>query len=166
MSEAIRHVIGVDPGVSGAIVFVQCEGATRVLSLECFDVPTTTQSVGGKRRKRLDIAALDGLLNGLRGAEAWVEEVHSMPRDGPVGAFAFGFTTGAMHAALTSNGCRIHTVTPTVWKAALGVSKDKASSILRARQVLPRWADTFVRNKDGRAEAALIAVYGVAIGAT
>ena len=55
-------------------------------------------------------------------------------------------------------------VAPLKWKRALGVPADKDGARARASQLLPAHAGLWCRVKDdGRAEAALIAYYGVTV---
>jgi len=52
-------------------------------------------------------------------------------------------------------------VTPSKWKAHFGLTRDKGVSRGMAMQRFPEYAEKFKRVKDdGRAEAALIALYG------
>jgi crossover junction endodeoxyribonuclease RuvC len=52
-------------------------------------------------------------------------------------------------------------VIPQTWKKALGVPADKNAARARACQLFPNMASKFARVKDdGRAEAALIALFG------
>lgn len=164
-----RRIVGIDPGASGAIAYLRLYGLTP-MEFHVWDMPTTLIAVSGKNRRRIDINALfnlpvfDPSHQTIWMDEAWVEDVHSMPTDGPVQAFSFGFATGLIHGVLHGWDMEPRTVAPAVWKGAMGVTKDKATSIARAKAVLPKWADQFTKSKDGRAEAALIAVYGAAMG--
>ena len=63
--------------------------------------------------------------------------------------------------AVTGHGYEVHYVTPAVLKKHFKLSRDKGVSRSRASQRSPEAADRFTRVKDeGRAEAALIALYG------
>jgi hypothetical protein len=52
-------IIGVDPGLSGAIAFVDPAAPTIV---ETVDIPVHMLSRGGKKKRELDIAGLIGVL--------------------------------------------------------------------------------------------------------
>jgi hypothetical protein len=53
-------------------------------------------------------------------------------------------------------------VHPRTWKRALGVPREKDGARARASQLLPAHAHLWpLKKHDGRAEAALIATYGV-----
>jgi hypothetical protein len=51
-------------------------------------------------------------------------------------------------------------VTPSVWKSSLRLSKDKNASLHKARLMFPA-AELHLAKHDGRAEALLIAQYGL-----
>jgi crossover junction endodeoxyribonuclease RuvC len=51
-------------------------------------------------------------------------------------------------------------VTPAVWKRSYGLSRDKHASLFKARLMFPA-ADLHLAKHDGRAEALLIAQYGL-----
>jgi crossover junction endodeoxyribonuclease RuvC len=63
--------------------------------------------------------------------------------------------------ALAAHQVPVQYVTPAKWKKYFGLSKNKGSSRGLAIQRFPQVSDKFSRVKDdGRAEAALIALYG------
>ena len=91
----------------------------------------------------------------------WIEDVHSMPRQGVASAFKFGRAFGTVIGVVGGAGIPINYVTPGKWKRALGLSSDKTACRRRAQELWPQQAHLFARVKDdGRAEAALIALYG------
>ena len=85
-----------------------------------------------------------------------------MPKDGAVQAFAFGKATGGVLGVLAGLEVPTLEVRPAVWKVLMGVPADKNTSRAMAQKLFPRYAEKFKRVKDdGRAEAALMAQYGV-----
>jgi crossover junction endodeoxyribonuclease RuvC len=75
--------------------------------------------------------------------------------------FRFGETYGATQMAVAAHAMPIHYVTPAKWKGHFKLSRDKGVSRSVAIQRFPKNAADFSRVKDdGRAEAALIALYG------
>jgi crossover junction endodeoxyribonuclease RuvC len=77
------------------------------------------------------------------------------------GPFKFGQVCGAMQAFAVAHFIKIKLVNPAHWKRVMGVTADKDSSRQRASQLFPRYAQLWSRRKnDGRAEAALIAIFG------
>lgn len=149
-------VIGIDPGFSGAIALYNPE--TRWLGIH--DMPV---SPGPKGKTELLHGALFRIL-GVEAAEVWVEQVGAMPGQGVSSMFRFGQTVGAIHMAVAANGHPLRLVTPAKWKAHFRLCKDKGAARGLAAQRFPASAHAFARVRDdGRAEAALIALYGVEI---
>jgi crossover junction endodeoxyribonuclease RuvC len=88
-----------------------------------------------------------------------------MPGQGVTSSFNFGFTTGVIHGIIAACGIEIRTVSPQVWKRhfrLLGQPKD--ASRAEASRRLPQFANLWPLMKhDGRAEAALLAIYGATL---
>lgn len=150
-------IIGIDPGLSGAIGVVDPEG--RLFAV--WDTPTITVDVGGKPRRRIDLLALANLLLPFRDARVFIEHVGPSPRDSKAGTFAFGRAFGQIEGICAGFEPRL--ITPVVWKRAMGVpGSDKNLSRAKAAELFPDDAHRFARVKDdGRAEAALLALYGL-----
>ena len=92
---------------------------------------------------------------------AVLEQVSAMPGQSAPATFRFGQGYGAIEMALAAHQIPVKYVTPSVWKKHFKLSKDKGASRGLATRHFPQHADAFARVKDdGRAEAALIALYG------
>lgn len=156
------YVLGIDPGVKGAMVLVRYNPANRSSTIEgVHEIPTRSASLSKSTyRKEVDAAALSSLMRVLSTVvdKCYLEDVHSLPRDGHVGAFSFGQTKGIIRGVLASCYIDCALVSPSVWKLALGLSSDKNSSLNLARKI---WRDNEFGNNDNMAEAALLALYGV-----
>jgi crossover junction endodeoxyribonuclease RuvC len=165
-------VLGVDPGLTGAIA--RYEPATGDLRIE--DVPTFSLPKAGKNRSEVDLMSLARIVDDMVGAEVvstvvFIEQVNAMPSIpgkngerrsmGAQSAFNFGKTAGVLLGVCAAHFLRIEQVAPRTWKTALKVPAAKDGARARASQMLPRHTHLWTRVKDdGRAEAALIAVYG------
>lgn len=153
-------VIGIDPGLDGAIAFLEPDGA----SVEVLAMPTLHEGVGSKVRRRVDLWRLHEILANMKraGADtAIVEKVSSQPNDGHIQAFAFGWSAGVVSMGLACVKLRTVYVSPITWKRALKLGKDKELSRLRASQLFPEDAAQWkLKGDDGKAEAVLIAWYG------
>ncbi len=150
-----KFILGVDPGFTGAIALLSLE--TGVLNI--VDMPVVT---GTKGRTEID---LPGLLTLTRptvpGVLAVLEFVAARPGQGAPATFRFGQGYGALQMAMAAHKIPVQYVTPAKWKKHFGLSKDKGASRGLANQRFPHNAEEFRRVKDdGRAEAALIALYG------
>ena len=121
----------------------------------------------GKKRLRVDPVIAHALLAGvLAPATITIEHVGPMPRDGAVSAFSFGHAFAVVEtvAALVAANVTAK-VPPRTWKHAFGLRSNKGESRALASRLLPEAAANFARVKDdGRAEAALLAIYGALKG--
>ena len=149
-------LIGIDPGVSGAIAFLYDDGQVRV-----FDMPVMALSA---KKQQVNSAALADLIrpsmNHQGTMTAYVEQVHSMPGQGVAAMFNFGTSYGVIKGVLATLQIPMVLVTPHSWKKRAGlIGKDKDASRTLAQQLYP--AAPLGRKKDvGRADAILIARFG------
>jgi crossover junction endodeoxyribonuclease RuvC len=148
-------ILGVDPGLSGAIALLTPGGEFERVD----DLPVVRE----RSLSWIDGARLQGLLmEALRGrsARAIVERVGVMPAQGSVSGYTLGLVVGSLLAILQARQVAIELVTPQTWKRDLGlVNADKQASVDRARLMFP--LAPLDRVKDhGRAEALLIAAWG------
>lgn len=151
-------ICGIDPGLSGAIAYLSD-------TVKVYDMPVTPHTMGnGTVRRRIDMQTLASIFELHEGSVSLtvIEEVGAMPKDGPVQAFSFGKSAGAVEMGAVFSGGKRVTVRPSVWKMALGLGgEDKNASRRLAIKLFPAYAPLFARVKDdGRAEAALLAYYG------
>ena len=141
-------ILGVDPGKDGAL-------AVWAPALGLVDVHDMPDATG---------AALGALVRELvsdyepeRFRVAVVEDVHSMPKQGVRSVWTFALGHGSVLGALGALSIPVQLVSPSVWKGAMGLGKDKNASRQRAIEMWPSEAKRFARVKDdGRAEAALL----------
>jgi crossover junction endodeoxyribonuclease RuvC len=76
--------------------------------------------------------------------------------------FRFGYGAGAIEGVLAGLGIEVVLVAPTVWKPAMRLGSDKGRARAEAQRLFPALASLFGRVRDdGRAEAALLGLYGV-----
>jgi crossover junction endodeoxyribonuclease RuvC len=156
------RVVGIDPGSTGALAFLTLSAGLPV-ALECLDIPTLR--IG--RRTHLDAYALAREIDARLTADdeplaaAIIEQAGVRPQNGRIGAATFWLGLGILRGILAAHFVPIETASPAGWKAALRVAEGKDASRLRASAIFPSWAGQWSRAKDhGRAEAALIALYG------
>ena len=159
--------IGIDPGASGALALYDAE-ANRIVKL--YDMPTHTITVSGKQRKRIDEHGLDRIVSEMQPfwpALCAIEDVHSMPKQGVASAFSFGKAAGCVEQAAVCHNLPVSLVDPAAWKRAMGLTKDKDSCRRAASRLIPSAAHHWpLKCHDGRAEAALLALYASRIYAT
>ena len=114
--------------------------------------------------RRVDASLLASIIREL-GCEGWlqayVELVHAMPKQGTVSIASFMKGAGIIEGVLAGLQIPTTLVIPQRWQKFMGVAKGKDAARARAAQLLPKYAGVFSRKKDdGRADAALIALYG------
>lgn len=154
--------LAVDPGLTGAVA----EYNTVTDHLVVHDMPVTEREFSGKKRKVMDEEATVRLISG---ASLWathfiIERVGGMPGQSGPGAFTFGYGCGVLMTAARCNGFIIERVEPSRWKAALRVPADKNRARERASELMPKWSHLWpLKKHDGRAEAALLALYGAKV---
>lgn len=162
----MRPVIGIDPGISGAIA-IRGEDPSES---QVWDLPTLTD---GKTR-RINAVALADLMRTIvieySPEEVRIEKVNAMPpRRGPDGRqrsagaqsmFNFGRSAGVLDGICGALQLPVQYVTPQKWKKRAGlIGKDKDEARTRALELYPHLE--LHRKKDvGRADAILIAHYG------
>jgi hypothetical protein len=112
----------------------------------------------------VDCATLARRVAQIGPAVAIVERVSAMPGQSVSSTFKFGQSYGAALGILAALQIRTHLVAPAVWKKYFRLDSDKEKSRAAALRMFPATAHYFSRKKDhGRAEAALLAVYGASL---
>lgn len=137
-------VIGIDPGKTGALCAME---AGRIVDL--IDMPEDVRAVA----------------RWLRPARAFLEKVGGLPGQSAPAAFNFGHHCGQLEMILNWQVGEPTLVRPQRWKGDLRVPRDKKLSRARASELLPAEAHRWPLVKhDGRAEAAMIALWGELYG--
>lgn len=138
----MTYYLGIDPGKQGALCVLDDDGMT----VQAHDMPDTT-------------AALHDLVAGLPMIKAALLEKPFFPRMiGINNAVKIAQAYGTLTGALAWRSIPVREITPSDWKAKLGLSSVKAASREKATMYFPDNADQWKRAKDdGRAEAALLA---------
>lgn len=154
-------VLGIDPGLSGGLALVascgpHSDGRPRLLAVT--DVPTT----GEKAKRRVDVAAVLEFVRRHPPDHAVIERAQAMPDQGASSGFVYGRAVGALEACVDGLMIPSTVIESSAWKKAHGLLKrQKEDSRQRAVNLFPG-APGFERKLDhNRAEAALIAWYGV-----
>lgn len=160
-------LVGVDPGLTGAIALVDEDRAIGVWDMPiagagthrtvsaplladvmdvCLDEANSLIHVLSERYSRLSVA---------------IEKVHAMPAQGVSSTFRFGQSLGVVEGILGAKRMPVKYVTPNKWKRYWNlIGKDKDAARARALEVYPEMADRLKRRSDcGRADALLIAGY-------
>lgn len=174
----MKYVIGVDPGLSGAIA-VYDTSAKALLWVK--DLPLIPQIAPRKgqnpykkasTRREIDAYHLATTIDSIAKETllAVVEDVSAMTYtnkrgekrgQGAAASFTFGRVHGQVLGILACCMIPISLVRPAVWKSLMNLSSDKELSRRRATELFPWNGHEFRRKKDdGRAEAALLSYFG------
>ena len=157
-----RVVLGIDPGSkSGAAAIIEYTSSDSATQAIAIDLPIVKK--GGS--SRVSPVGFNQWLQSLNymPTEAWLEDVHSMPRDGVKSAFAFGHSLGAVEGVIAALSIPYYFVTPTKWqKVILERTAGKNHEFIRAAAVRMFPEVNLQLKKDhNRAAALLIAFYGL-----
>lgn len=151
--------VGVDPGLTGAIAFLQADRHGQVADMEVYDIPTFKISRNDRNNThQLNLHVTQTLFR-RPVAYGVIEQVNSMPKQGIASAFTFGRVYGQLEAMVAGAGIPYELIQPQQWKTRFKLNgKDKDASREKATRLFPMAAERFARSKDdGRAEAALLA---------
>lgn len=156
-------IIGIDPGMSGAICLLTADGKIDKI----YDMPVFDLGGKGKVRRMVNADKVAEWLDCFRGREnvkAFIEKAQSMKGQGVASMFGYGVSYGMLLGILAACQIPRTPVTPQAWKKVMMQGLDKSSKDAarsKATQLWPDKADLFERAKDEhRAEAALIAYFG------
>lgn len=152
-------VIGIDPGIQGAIAFL---GGDEYGYLVIHDMPILKISRGTKTKSVIDIGRMTDIINlNVTQTHVFIEMAGARPENGGASSFTNGKNYGVLLGVIGYAGIPVTEVSPAKWKKSLQVPSDKDAARFRASQLLPRHATQWpLKKHDGRAEAALIALYG------
>lgn len=139
------RLLGIDPGKQGALAVLDA----AEWQVTTHDMPDT---IGGRRDLLSEIGRVD---------VAWVERPFYPRMIGVTNAAKIAEGFGILLACLDFAGIPTRLVDPSAWKKNMRLGSDKAASRQLASMTWPDCADQWKLAKhDGRAEAALIALYG------
>ena len=152
------YMCGIDPGLTGAVAVLDAHGTLEALA----DTPTLSLKVQRGMRQVYDVPGMVELLRPYAGQQChvYIEESQAMPGQGTRSMLTIGFGYGLWLGILASLALPYTAVRPAVWKRSMGLSSDKEASRFRAMQLYPG-ADLRLKKHHGRAEALLLAAYGL-----
>ena len=151
-------VVGIDPGLSGAIAIVEDKKV-----LDIFDMPVMAE--GKKNKRQLNSAQLVSIIkNNIKKEEevvVVVEQVNAMPGQGVTSMFNFGQSFGAIKGVCAALDLPIFFVRPSKWKKYFElINSSKDSSRTKVIEMYPSLSDQLTKKKDvNKSDAILIARY-------
>ena len=150
--------IGIDPGVSGAIV-VLYNGQPS----DAYRMPI--MKIG--KSSRVNASALAAMLRPYSASyvpvQVCVEQVGAMPGQGVSSMFSFGHSCGVIAGVLGAFEIPVTYITPQMWKMRAHLTnKDKDAARSLAIQMWPHWRELDKKGQgQALADAALLARYGL-----
>ena len=151
-------IIGIDPGISGAISVLENKKI-----LEVYDTPTMIE--GKKNKRQINSAQVTNIikerLNNEKEVIVVVEQVNAMPGQGVTSMFNFGQSFGVIKGICAALSLPIYFVRPSKWKKHFNLIKtNKDASRTKVIEAYPEISNKLHRKKDSnRADAILIALY-------
>lgn len=155
------HIIGIDPGLSGAVAILGANGVYLALH----DTPSIHVPKVGARKAHNDYhaGAMTAILEPyaeLADTHVFIEDSQAMPGQGLSSTWKTGYGFGLWVGIICSLGMRYDRIRPVKWKKSLGLTSEKEHCRARAIELFQR-APLSRRCDHGRAEALLIAWYGL-----
>ena len=153
-------IIGIDPGISGSICFLQDGKIVDVV-----EMPTMTE--GKKNKKQVNGSQIVNEISekikelDKREIKVVIEQVWAMPGEGVTSMFNFGQSFGILKGICSSMQLPMYFVRPAKWKKYFNlINSEKDASRTRAIEIFPYFSNQLSRKKDSnKADAILIASF-------
>ena len=153
-------IIGIDPGISGSICFLEYGIINDVL-----EMPTMTE--GKKNKKQVNGSQIYNEISlriktyEKKNIKVVIEQVSAMPGQGVTSMFNFGQSFGILKGICSAMQLPIYFVRPAKWKKYFNlINSEKDASRTRAIEIFPYFSSNLSKKKDSnKADAILIASY-------
>ena len=153
-------IVGIDPGIAGAICFFSSGNVIDVI-----DMPTMAE--GKKNKKQVNGRQIYNEIMLIKNKfinekmSVIVEQVYAMPGQGVTSMFNFGQSFGVIKGICSAMELPIFYVRPAKWKKHFNlINSEKDASRTKAIEMFPRISNKLSRKKDNnKADAILIAQY-------
>ncbi len=153
-------IIGIDPGISGSICFLE-DGKI----LEVIEMPTMTE--GKKNKKQVNGAQIFNEISEKinksekKDVRVVIEQVSAMPGQGVTSMFNFGQSFGILKGICSAMQLSMFFVRPAKWKKYFNlINSEKDASRTRAIEIFPYFSSHLSKKKDSnKADAILIASF-------
>ena len=153
-------IIGIDPGITGAICFFE-----NGKIIEVIEMPNMTE--GKKNKKQVNGAQIFNEISmrikshDLDKIKVVIEHVSAMPGQGVTSMFNFGQSFGILKGICSAMQLPMYFVRPAKWKKYFNlINSEKDASRTKAIEVFPYFSSNLSKKKDSnKADAMLIASY-------
>ena len=153
-------IIGIDPGISGSICFLE-DGIIK----DVLEMPTMTE--GKKNKKQVNGSQIYNEISlrvktyEKKNIKVVIEQVSAMPGQGVTSMFNFGQSFGILKGICSAMQLPIYFVRPAKWKKYFNlINSEKDASRTRAIEIFPYFSSNLSKKKDSnKADAILLASY-------
>ena len=153
-------IIGIDPGISGSISFLE-DGKI----IEVIEMPTMAE--GKKNKRQVNGSQIyNEILKmvkkyGQDEIRVVIEQVSAMPGQGVTSMFNFGQSFGILKGICSAMQLPMYFVRPAKWKKYFNlINSEKDASRTKAIEIFPYFSSNLAKKKDSnKADAILIASY-------
>ena len=152
-------IIGIDPGISGAICFFN-----NGVILDVIEMPTMNE--GKKNKRQVNGAQIYNEISKImkthnEDVRVVVEQVSAMPGQGVTSMFNFGQSFGIIKGICSAMQLPLYFVRPAKWKKYFNlINSEKDASRTRAIEIFPYFSSKLSKKKDSnKADAILIASF-------
>ena len=153
-------LIGIDPGISGAICFMENNKIIEVI-----DMPSMAE--GKKNKKQVNGSQVFNEITKhiknkeLNEIKVVIEHVSAMPGQGVTSMFNFGQSFGILKGICSAMNLSMYFVRPVKWKKHFNlINSSKDASRTKAIEIFPYFSKNLSKKKDAnKADAILIASY-------
>ena len=151
-------IIGIDPGISGSICFLE-----NGKIIDVVEMPTMAE---GKKNKRQVNGSqiyneISQRINNIQNQDIRIiiEQVSAMPGQGVTSMFNFGQSFGILKGICSAMQLPMYFVRPAKWKKYFGlINSEKDASRTKAIEMFPYFSSQLSKKKDSnKADAILIA---------
>ena len=149
-------IIGIDPGVSGAICILTDGKITEI-----YEMPTMID--GKKNKKQVNGAEVTNIINkelvNEKDINVVIEHVSAMPGQGVTSMFNFGQSFGVLKGICAALKLPVHFIRPVKWKKYFNlINTEKDASRTKVIEAFPYISSKISKKKDSnKADAILIA---------
>ena len=153
-------IIGIDPGISGSICFLE-DGIIK----DVLEMPTMTE--GKKNKKQVNGSQIFNEISfriktyEKKNIKVVIDQVSAMPGQGVTSMFNFGQSFGILKGICSAMQLPIYFVRPAKWKKYFNlINSEKDASRTRAIEIFPYFSSNLSKKKDSnKADAILLASY-------
>ena len=149
----------IDVGFKGSLIFWNKDINNEWVIASFYRMPVIKKKIGKKIKRELDLQKLNELLSFAD--EVVIEKVSSMPKQGVVSTFNFGYQFGAITAfSVAKCGIdNVHFITPQKWKKHFNLIKQpKSASVDLVNEM---YLYNLRKSDDGIADGILIGLYHI-----